>query len=67
MIKIEEKAKVVTAVRGTELSQSNAALAILIQDDLKKGMNSSYASYGSRAIHPVLQISLAKIASATKN
>ena len=67
MIKIEEKAKVVAAVRGTELSQSNAALAILIQDDLKKGMNSSYASYGSRAIHPVLQISLAKIASATKN
>ena len=44
-IKTEEKAKVVAAsVRGTELLQFLAALAILHQDDLKKRMNSSDSS-----------------------
>ena len=38
-IKTEEKAKVVTAVRGTELIQFLAALAISHQDDSKKRMN----------------------------
>ena len=40
-IKTEEKAKVVTAVWGTECIQ--AVVAILHQVDLKKGMNSSYS------------------------
>ena len=35
-IKTEEKAKVVTAVWGTELIQFLAALAILNQDDLEE-------------------------------
>ena len=35
-IKTEERAKVVTAVWGTELLQFLAALAIFHQDDLKK-------------------------------
>ena len=38
-LKTEEKAKVIAAVRGTELIQFLAALAILNQDDLKTGMN----------------------------
>ena len=46
-IKTEEKAKVLTAVWKTELIQFLAALAILNQDDLKKGMN-----------HPILHIVL---------
>ena len=50
----EEKAKVVTAVWGTELIQFLAALAIFHLDDLKKGMNSSYSSYRPDAIHPIL-------------
>ena len=58
-IKTEEKAKVrAAALRGTKLSQLLAALAILHQDDLKKGMNSSYSSYCSSAIHPIHQIVL---------
>ena len=39
MINKEEKAKVVAAAWGTELTQFLAALAILHQDDLKKRMN----------------------------
>ena len=54
----EEKAKVVAAVWGMELIQFLAPLAILHQDDLKKGMNSSYSSYRPGAIHPILQIIL---------
>ena len=50
-IKIKEKAKVVIAVWGAELIQFIAALAILHQDDLKKGMNS----------HPILHIVLVLI------
>ena len=38
-IYIGDKAKVVTAVRGTEFIQSLAALAILHQNDMKKRMN----------------------------
>ena len=52
-MKIEEKAKVVAAGWGTELIQFIAALAIFHQDDLKKGMNSSYSSFHPGAIHPV--------------
>ena len=44
-IKIEEKARVVTVVWGTELIQFIAALAILHQNDRKKGLNSTYSSY----------------------
>ena len=58
MTKTEEKAKVVAAVCGKEFSQSIAALAILLQNDLKKGKKSSYTSYRPGASHPVLQISL---------
>ena len=53
-IKTEEKARVVAAVWGTELIQFIAALTILHEDDLKKGMNSSYSSYSPGAIHPIL-------------
>ena len=35
-----------------------AALAILRQDDLKKGMNSSYSSYCPGTIYPIIQIVL---------
>ena len=38
-LKTKEKAKVIAAVRGTELIQFLAALAILNQDVLKTGMN----------------------------
>ena len=54
-IKTEEKTKVVAAVLGTEFIQFIAALAILHQEGLKKGMNSSYHS---GAIHPILHIVL---------
>ena len=57
-IKTEKKAKVVAAVWGTELIQFFAVLAILHQDDLKKGMNTSYSSYRPVAIHRILQIIL---------
>ena len=40
LIKTEEKAKVVSAVWGTELIQFLAVLAILHQDDLKQEMTS---------------------------
>ena len=33
-------------------------LIILLQDDLKKRINSFYSSYRPGAIHPILQISL---------
>ena len=56
MIKTEEKAKVVAAVWGIELSQFLAVLAILHQDDLMKVMNSSYTSYRPGAIRPILHI-----------
>ena len=59
---------------GAELIQFLAAVAILHQDDLKKGMNSAYSSYCNSAyssycpgaIHPILQIVLVQIASTTK-
>ena len=43
-IKEEEKTKVVVAVWGTELIQFLATFIILHQDDLEKGMHSSYSS-----------------------
>ena len=43
-IKTEAKAKVVAVVCGAELIQFLAALAFMHQDNLKKGMNSSYSS-----------------------
>ena len=58
-IKTEEKANVVlAAVWGTELIQFLAAVAILHQDDYKKGMNSSYSSYRPGAINPMPHIVL---------
>ena len=65
-IETEEKAQVVAPVWGTELIKFIVALAILYQDDLKKGMNSFYSSvqiilfssYCPCAIHPILQIVL---------
>ena len=57
-IQTEQKAKVVAAVLGTTLIQFFAALTILHQDDLKKGINSSYSSCRPGAIHPILQIIL---------
>ena len=49
---------VVVVVWGTELIQFIAALAMLHQDDLKKGMSSSYSSYRPGAIHPIVQFVL---------
>ena len=77
-IKTEEKAKVVATAWGTEWIQFLDAIAILHQDELKKGMNSSYSSYRSGAIHPIrhiflvqfiqfFQSSWCKIASAARN
>ena len=43
-IETEEKAQVVAPVWGTELIKFIIALAILYQDDLKKGINSLYPS-----------------------
>ena len=43
--KTEEKAKVVAAVWGTEMMQFLAALAILHQDALKKGINRITATW----------------------
>ena len=57
-IKTKEKAKVVAAVWGTKLIQFDVLLAILHQDDLKKGMNSSYSSYRPGAIYPIIHIVL---------
>ena len=60
-LKTEEKAKVVAAVWGIVLIIFLAAIAILHQDDLNKGMSSSCSSYSSYllgAIHPILQIVL---------
>ena len=45
MINTEEKAKVVAAAWGMELIQFLAALAILNQDDLKKRMNRTTATW----------------------
>ena len=52
------KVKVVVTVWGTELIQFLAVIAIFHQDDLKKGMNSSYSSYRPGAIHPIRLIIL---------
>ena len=63
---------------GTELIRFLAVLAILHQDDLNKGINSSYSSYRPGAVHPILFIGLVqfilfllsswcKIASAPRN
>ena len=49
---------VVAALWGTELIQFIAVPAILHQDDLKKGMNSSYSSYRPGTTHPFIQIVL---------
>ena len=57
-LKTEEKAKVVAGVWGIVLIKFLAAIAILHQDDLNKGMSSSYSSYLLGAIHPILQIFL---------
>ena len=46
------------AVWGTEFIQFLAALAILLQNDLKNRMNSSFFSYHPGAIHPFLYIIL---------
>ena len=54
----KRKQKVVAAVWRRELIQLLAAQAILYQDDLKTGINSSYSSYRPGAIHPILQIVL---------
>ena len=53
---IEDKAKIVAAVWGTEFVQFLAPLAILYQDDLKIRMNSSFSSYNPGAINPFLYI-----------
>ena len=58
IIKTEEKAKVVAAIWGTELIQFLAALAILHQDDMKKGMNLCYSQYRPGAVHSILHIVL---------
>ena len=58
MIKTEEKAKVVAAFWGTERIQFPDVQAILHQDALKKGMNSSCSSVRPGRIHPILQIGL---------
>ena len=55
-IKTEENAMDVAVVWETELIQFIAAVAILHQEDLKKGINSSYCSYHPGAIHPILHI-----------
>ena len=57
-INTEEKAKVVPVIWGTELIQFIAALAILHQDDLKKGINSAFSSYRPGAIYAILHIVL---------
>ena len=57
-IKTDEKVKVVAAVWRTELLHSVWELTILHQDDLKKGMDSSYSLYCRGATHPFLQIVL---------
>ena len=41
-----------------ELIKFLASLAILHQDDLKKGVNSSYSSYGPGPIYPFVHIFL---------
>ena len=43
-IKIEEKAKVVASIWGTEFIPFLAALTIFYQDDLKKRMNILYVT-----------------------
>ena len=43
-IKTEAKARIVAVVWGAELIKFLAALAFMHQDNLKKGMNSSYSS-----------------------
>ena len=58
IIKTEEKAKVVAAIWGTKLIQFLAALAILHQDDMKKGMNLCYSQYRPSAVHSILHIVL---------
>ena len=54
----EEKAKVVTAVWGTEFIQVLATLAILHPNEFKNSMNSSFSSCPPGAIHPFLHIIL---------
>ena len=52
-IKTGDKVKVVAAVWGTALIQFLAMLAILHQDDLKIGMNSSFYLFCPGAVHPI--------------
>ena len=52
----EEKAKVIIDVWGTEMIQ-----LIVAPGRLKKGMSSSYFSYRSGAIHPILHIVLIQL------
>ena len=60
-IKTEDKAKVVAAVWGTAQIQFLAAPTILHQDDINKGMNSSYSAYNPGTMHPILHIVLEQI------
>ena len=57
-IKTEEKAKVIAVVWETELIQILAVIAILHQDDLKKGYIQPTFLYCPGAILPILQIVL---------
>ena len=59
-INTEEKAKVVAAVWRTEFIPFLATLAICSRTILKNRMNSSFSSYHPGAIHPILQIILAR-------
>ena len=73
-IKTEEKTQVVAFLWGTEIIQFITALAVLHQNNLKKGMNLSYSSFCPGAIHPIVLVqfilffksSWCKIASAAK-
>ena len=67
-INTEEEGKVVAAVweDRTELIQFLATPAILHQDDLKKKVNSSYASNCPGVIRPVLPIVLVQNSSRSK-
>ena len=57
-----KKAKVIAAVWGTEVIQFLATLAFLHQDDLKKGLNSSYSSYRPGLFLPLFKIGSVPIA-----
>ena len=66
MAPIEEKAKVVAAIWGTEFIKFHAALTILHHNENENRMNSSFSSYHTGAIHPIFKSSWCKIASAAR-